>query len=503
MKTLRTILDALAAYTPLRIPAGVDIPLSSLTCDSRKALAGSVFFCIHGANADGHTYAPSAYQNGCRIFFVQRDVDVPGDATVIRVPDTRVAMAEAAAAFYGYPAREMRLIGLTGTKGKTTTALLIRSVLEAAGIPTGYIGTNGITYGDAHFPTVNSTPESLIIHHYLRQMLDVGVRTVVMEVSSQALWMERVHGLDFDTVTFTNLSPDHIGGAEHPSFEHYKESKHRLFTEHHARTVIYNADDPASADMLRGCSATPVGITVAGNTDARWAAHRIAPARSDGHMGVSFTCVRGGQVIADEAFLPLPGAFNVQNALCALAIVCDGYGVPTDVALDALSRAVVPGRFETVTSPAAPGVTFIIDYAHNGVSLASLLDALRDHEPRRLICVFGSVGDRTRGRRTDLAVAAGCRADVCILTSDNPGREDPMDVIRDIDRAFPQGSCPREWVVDREDAVARAVEIALPGDVVVLAGKGHEDHQLVGTERIPYTDSGALAKALAARAATV
>ncbi len=499
MTTLHILLDALSAYTLRRTPHGVDIPLIALTCDSRRATMGSVFFCVVGTHADGHAYAPSAYQNGCRVFFVQHEVDLPDDATVIEIPDTRIAMAEAAATFYGYPAREMKLIGLTGTKGKTTTALLIQSVLEASGIPTGYIGTNGITFCGVHFPTVNSTPESLIIHHYLRQMLDAGVRTVVMEVSSQALWMERVHGLDFDTVLFTNLSRDHIGAGEHASFDHYKACKRKLFTDHHAKTAIYNADDPAAAAMLDGCAANAIGVTTAAADHALWSASHIAVARQSERIGVSFACTRGEETVAEQAFLPLPGHFNVQNALCALAVVCDGCGVTPAAALDALACAVVPGRFETVTDPAAPGAIFVIDYAHNGVSLASILDALRAYHPTRLICLFGSVGDRTMERRTHLAEAAGPRADLCIITSDNPGKENPEKIIREINAAFPSGSCPRELIVDREAAVAYAVRIAEPGDIILLAGKGHEDYQLIGIERVPYTEQEALARGFAAR----
>ncbi len=498
--TLHTILTALPSPAIVQAPSvGEDalrrIAVASLCYDSRKAVKGSVFFCLKGAALDGHTFADAAYRNGCRIFVVQASINLPADATVIRVTNTRQAMALAAAAFYGHPADKLIKIGITGTKGKTTTALLIRAALEAAGIPTGYIGTNGIHFGERHMATANSTPESLIIHEHLRWMVNEGMQAVVMEVSSQGLWMSRVHGLDFDTAIFTNLSRDHIGGVEHPDFDHYKECKHTLFTEHHARTVVYNADDSAAFAMLTDATGHPIGVTTAGASAARWAATDIRPSRRAGRIGVSFVCHHDGVVIAPDAFLPLPGVFNVQNALSTLATVCDGCGIEPSVVLEAMAKIVVPGRFETVTHPALPDITFVIDYAHNGVSLTSILDALRAYTPRRLICLFGSVGERTFERRTDLAVAAGHRADLCILTSDNPGREDPLHILEEINAAFPADSCPRELIIDREAAVAHAVSLSRPGDIVLLAGKGHEDYQLIGIEHIPYTERGALAKA--------
>ena len=482
------------------------LPISGLGCDSRRATEDTVFFCLVGKTSDGHLYAPDAYRNGCRVFVVERPLELPADALQYRVPDTRHALADCAAAFYDHPERRIRLIGLTGTKGKTTTALLIRTLLTDAGIPTGYVGTNGVDYGDLHFHTVNSTPESLDIYRYLRDMVDAGMQACVLEVSSQALWMERTRGLIFDTVLFTNLSRDHIGGVEHPDFDHYRDCKRRLFDSYPYSAVAANTDDPHTAFMTEGVSAPlyTFGLDRAEGDAPLWLGQHIRPAKKQGRIGVSFEVLRGGISPEGEWFLPLPGRFNVQNALAALSVACERFGVSPACAKESLSRAVVAGRFETVTHPAFPDVTFVIDYAHNGVSLTSILEALRVYEPTRLICLFGSVGGRTTERRRDLAEAAAYRADLCILTSDNPGCEHPDEIIDEINAAVPPDACPRMLISDRGDAIARAVKIAKAGDIILLAGKGHEDYQLIGTRRVPYSETDTLKQALeAAAAATV
>ncbi len=485
------------------------VPISALCCDSRVAGAGTLFFCLVGKTSDGHDYAEGAYLAGCRAFVVERPLELGREATQIVVPDSRAALADAAAELYGHPERDMRLIGLTGTKGKTTTALLIRHLLCEAGVPTGYIGTNGVEFGGHHFPTRNSTPESLEIYRYLDAMRREGVETCVMEISSQALWMGRTRGLVFDTTLFTNLSRDHIGGVEHSDLEHYRACKRMLFADYPAAAVVGNAGDPATAFMLAGAEGRvdkptilSFGTSVADGAAGMplWRAHSIRPARSDGRIGVEFECLRDGISLGEPWFLPLPGEFNVQNALAALTVVCERFGVEPARARELLAGASVPGRFETVRHPGVPEVTFVIDYAHNGVSLSSILDALRAYEPKRLIVLFGSVGGRTKERRRDLALAAAERAELCILTSDNPACEPPMDILREIDAAFPAGACPRILEPDRETAIRRAVDMARPGDIILLAGKGHETYQLIGTRHEPFSELEILRDALEERA---
>lgn len=478
-----------------------DIPISAICCDSRKAGVGSLFFCLRGARYDGHAFASAAYRQGARAFVAEEPLpDLPSDAAVVQVTDSRAALADCSAAFYGYPAGQMRIVGITGTKGKTTTACLTAHILNRCGIPCGYIGTNGADFAGVHLPTVNSTPESLEIHRILRRMLDAGVRTCVMEVSSQGLWMERVRGIPFHACLFTNLSPDHIGGAEHPDYAHYRACKKKLFTDFPLRLAVCCADDPEAEFMMQGAAAPVRYFSVLQNQPApdgnppAWRAADIVPALGDGIPGMRFTVISPVETV--PCFLPMPGVFNVSDALGALALCGEGFGVPGRIAPDALADAAVPGRFEIITHPAQPNVTYIIDYAHNGLSLSSVLDTLRSYRPARLICLFGSVGERTTGRRAELALAAAVRADLCILTSDNPGREPPEDIIREIDAAFPQNSCPRLCIPDRAEAVCAAVSMARAGDMILLAGKGHEEYQLIGTARVPFRECDILRSAL-------
>ncbi len=459
--------------------------VETLCSDSRKAAAGSLFICIQGFVSDGHDYAPSAYAQGCRLFLVQRVLTLPEDALQIIAPDTRISQAEAAAVFYGHPERQMDLVALTGTKGKTTTALFLRKILNDAGIPTGYIGTNGIEFDDQRYPTVNSTPDSLLLYQYLREMADAGMQAAVMEVSSQGLKLHRTHGLKFVACGFTNLSPDHIGGNEHPDMADYAACKRRLFTEYPHAFTVCNFDDPATAYMTQNDPARIIGFSTMGHPDAAWGTAVMQSVVRNGIPGMEYALTVRGLTLPHMCFLPQPGEFNVKNALCAMSIAHEAFHIPVETAARYLENATVSGRFETVFHN---HVLYVIDYAHNGVSMASMLDLLQSYHPTRLICLFGSVGERTKERRRELAEAAGHRADLCILTSDNPGREDPEVILAEIDAAFPEGSCPRVIIPDRAQAVAYAVSVAKPGDMLLLAGKGHENYQLIGTKKIPYSD---------------
>ncbi len=471
----------------------VKAEVAAVCVDSRKAKENCLFVCIKGFVSDGHAYAPKAYEQGCRYFLVENVLDLPDDALQILVLDTRIAEAEAAAAFYGHPDREMDVVGLTGTKGKTTTALFLQKILNDAGIPTGYIGTNGISFGDKRYPTANSTPDSLLIYAYLREMADAGMRAAVLEVSSQGLKLHRTHGLSFRVCAFTNLSPDHIGGNEHPDMADYAACKHRLFTDYPHAFTICNADDPTTSIMNSGDRGTIVGFSANPRSRAPWKITAMQGVIRDGIPGMEYAVTRCGETLPRMYFLPQPGTFNVNNALCAIALAYEAFNVPMGMACESLETATVPGRFETVFRD---HVLYVIDYAHNGVSMASMLDLLRGYHPKRLICLFGSVGERTKERRRELAEVAGLRADLCILTSDNPGREDPEAILAEIDAAFPEGSCPRVIIPDRAEAVAYAVENALAGDMILLAGKGHETYQLLGTEKVPYSDMETLLSAL-------
>ncbi len=475
---LKELLQDTAVACPFpELSEGIEI--TSICCDSRKAAAGSLFVCISGAVSDGHDYAPSAYEHGCRVFVVQKAVELPEDALVLLCGDTRIALAQISRCFFGYPSRELKVIGITGTKGKTTTAHMIYHVLNSCGIKAGYIGTNGIMFDGKFFESVNTTPESYDLALYMRKMLDSDVKYLVLEVSSQAVYLERIHGMVFETCLFTNLSPDHIGKNEHPSYEHYRDSKARLFSEHAPKIAIFNADDEAAEYMKSGCKAPVFTYSIVGK--GNFNASDIKLYRDGAKLGVRFTFSAGNEKNLAENFdIPLPGDFNVSNALAAIA-VCISAGIKVQDIAESLSNVTLKGRFETVD--ALPYATFIIDYAHNGVSLRSALTTLRAYGPRRLICVFGSVGGRTRLRRAELGKAAAELCDFCIITSDNPDFEPPEQIIDEIAAEFSDDSCPYIKIPSRREAVLYAVTHAEKGDIILFAGKGHEDYQLICGKR--------------------
>lgn len=475
--------------------------ISDICMDSRKVTPHALFVCIKGYVSDGHKYAKIAYDRGSRVFVVERVLALPQDAYQIVVEDTRLALAQLSCAFYENPAQKMLTIGITGTKGKTTTALFIRHILESAGISTGYIGTNGVIYADHHYATVNSTPESLVLQSHLYDMHQAGVRVVVLEVSSQGLWMHRVGGICFDVCLFTNLAKDHVGQFEHPTIEHYRACKKMLFDNHsHPKTIfVCNQDDPEWTYMVEGKQNKCVTVSTKEQASATYAAYDISSVQSEEGLFVEYRCRMEGKALPFAWHLPLIGQFNVQNALCALAAVHQGLGIPPTKILTSLQQVSVPGRCEVQVFDELPGATFVIDYAHNGVSMAATLDALRAYHPKRLICMFGSVGNRSQARRAELAEAAGSRADFCVVTSDNPGDEDPLEILNEIDKAFPRGSCRRILIPDRTKAVAYVVNHARSGDIILLAGKGHETTQEISGRTVDYNEKMTLIRAVLQR----
>ena len=473
------------SYTEIINRTGIDpdkTEIGDICCDSRKVTDGSVFVCISGSVNDGHDHAWGAYGHGCRVFVIEHKIKLPEDSFVIIVKDTRRALAELSAAFYGYPAKEMTVIGITGTKGKTTSSIMIYNVLLANGIPTGYIGSNGIYFDDKELPTINTTPESIDLHRYMREMLDSGVKTLVMEVSSQALKLARVYGIKFSTCIFTNLSPDHIGEHEHADFDEYKECKHSLFTDYGADYIVYNADDEHSMDVIAGNPCKKASISLSGNSD--FYSKDIEYFRSSGCVGVEFTCVCRDEEL--RLSVPFPGEFSIYNALTAMA-VCTELGLSAADVAAALANIRVKGRFETYELP--NGAMAVIDYAHNGVSLKAALQALRIYDPKRLICLFGSVGGRTKIRRAELGLVASRDADFCILTSDNPDNESPLAIISEIAVYFTSGTCPYIAIPDRREAIEYALTNSEKGDIILLAGKGHETYQIIKGKRERFSET--------------
>ena len=475
--------------------------IAEIVCDSRRASENRLFVAIRGAAADGHDYLLSSYRAGCRVFAVTHFCDaLPTDALQLRYEDTRAALALLAAAFYRHPTDHLRVVGVTGTKGKTTTCLLTYAMLTACNIPVGYIGTNGVLYRDHQETTANTTPESLILQRIARDMVDHGVEVLLLEVSSQALIQHRVDGISFDTVVYTNLYRDHIGASEHPDMNAYKAAKRRLFAEYPSKTVILNADDPHAGDMIHGANEEKCLLWYSGEgrASATLRAHSVTPTMTaGGEPGITF--LLGGLGMKEARVdLPLAGKYNVGNALAATAI-CHALGIDVYSAVASLASAHIPGRCETITCQGGPHI--LIDYAHNEKSLSELLVTMRDYLQRdgRLIVLFGSVGERTRERRAAMGAVASEYADLCILTSDNPGAEEPMEIIREIRRGFVKDT-PCLMIPDREEAICTAVSLLHAHDILILAGKGHESYQLIGKEKIPFSEREIVLRALSAGA---
>lgn len=466
----------------------LDTEITHICSDSRKAHKGCIFVCVSGAQYDGHDFALNAYEKGARIIIAQKHIDgLPYGTVLITVDDSRKALALLMGEFYAHPDRDMHIVGITGTKGKTSVALLIKHVLDTLGFSSGYIGTNGIIFADQNYNTYNTTPEAAVIYENLVKMRDNNVKYVIIEVSSQALWQERVYGIKFDTCIFTNISADHIGGIEHPSFEHYMNCKAKLFTEYGAKNIIYNADETQFGSVFKACKSAilhPYSL----RSGIGLYAKDLTPFRGDGILGTEFDCVRSSDFVG-RVYITTPGEFSVYNALAVLAF-CDSIGISCELASKALESARIRGRFETFRSTSKPNVTFVIDYAHNQASLFSVLSTLKSYPHRRIITVFGSVGGRTYGRRAELGRVAAELSDLSILTADNPDHEPVSRITSDIKQAFiechKEGSCIE--IYDRKEAIQTAFDMAEDGDIVLLAGKGHENYQLVSGERLAFSE---------------
>ncbi len=472
--------DLLAKIDYECIRGTLDVEVTDIIYDSRKVVPGSMFVCIPGAVADGHKFAGAAVEAGACVLLVEKEIELPveADVTVIMVPDTHYAMAFVSAAFFGYPAEEMKTIGITGTKGKTTTTYLVKSILENAGRKVGLIGTIEIIIGDKHIHADHTTPESYLIQKYFRQMADAGCDTVVMEVSSQGLMLHRTQGFVFDFGIFTNLEPDHIGKGEHKDFADYLHCKGLLFRQ--CRIGIVNKDDAYWKDVTQGhtCSLETYGI----DSEADLRARNITFLKEAGNLGMGFE-VAG--LLHYPVRIATPGKFSVYNALTAIAI-CRHFGVEEEAVRRALLKAKVKGRIEPVK--VSDDFTLIIDYAHNAMALKSLLTTLRAYEPHRLVCLFGCGGNRAKSRRYEMGEASGNLADLTIITSDNPRNEEPQAIINDIKMGIGRTDGKYVEICDRKEAIAYAIDHGEPGDIIVLAGKGHEDYQEICGVKYPMDE---------------
>lgn len=475
MEKLKNLLERLD-YTVVQ--GEIEIEITELVYDSRKVSKGCLFVCIKGTVSDGHVYIKEAAEKGAAAVLVQEEVEAPESLTVIKVKDTRYGLALTSAAWFRHPAEKLKVIGVTGTKGKTTTTYMVKSILEQAGYKVGLIGTIEAVIGDRVIPANNTTPESYIVQDYFHQMLEAGCQCVVMEVSSQGLMMHRTAGFTFEMGIFTNIEPDHIGPNEHASFEEYLACKGLLFRQ--CRTGIINVDDEHWEQVIKGhtCELETFGFSP--GADLR--AENTHLLNRPGYLGVAYQA-RG--LVNMEVEIDVPGRFSVYNSLTAIAI-CRHFQVTEENMKMALKTAKVKGRIEMI--PVSDEFTLMIDYAHNAMSLESLLGTLKEYEPKRLVCLFGCGGNRSKLRRYEMGEVSGRLADLTIITSDNPRFEEPQDIIDDIKVGMAKTSGDFVEIPDRKEAIRYAIAHGQPGDIIVLAGKGHEDYQEIKGQKYPMDE---------------
>ncbi len=469
--------------------------VSAVVLDSRRAEPGCLFVCIEGAVSDGHRFAPDVAKAGAAVIVIQHpleetegfadkeasEVGIPEDVVIIRVPDSRYALACISAAWFGHPAKELTTIGITGTKGKTTTTYMVKSILERTGHKVGLIGTIEATWGDKTYPAANTTPESYTIQKYFREMADDGCDCVVMEASSQGFMLHRTAGFTFDYGIFTNIERDHIGPNEHRDFEHYLECKKMLLKQ--CRVGIVNRDDPHFDQIVEGAACEIETYGIADPADHAKAGGSQAAPQADlraedmrlvsgpGYLGIAYH-VKGLMDFPVE--IDIPGKFSVYNSLTAIAI-CRHFNVAPEDIIAALKDIRVKGRVELIK--VSDDFTLMIDYAHNAMALESLLTTLREYHPHRLVTLFGCGGNRSRERRFEMGEVSGNLADLTIITSDNPRNEDPQAIIDDIKTGMKKTDGKYVEIIDRKEAIRYAIQHGEPGDIIICAGKGHETYQ--------------------------
>ena len=462
------------------------IEITELVNDSRKVVDGSVFVCISGAVWDGHAYVKDVAEKGAIAVIVEKEVDAPEGLTVIKVADTRYALALTSAAYFGYPADKLKVIGITGTKGKTTTTYMVKSILEGVGHKVGLIGTIEAIIGDKVIPAANTTPESFTIHKYFAEMVEAGCDSVVMEVSSQGLMLHRTAGIPFEIGIFTNLGEDHIGPNEHKDFDDYKYCKGLLFKQ--CKLGIANVDDKWFEDVFMGATCKTETFGFSEKADLR--AVNVEHVSRPGYLGMKFD-VKG--LMDFNVEIDIPGEFSVYNSLTAIA-VCRHFDVPVENIKAAIKVAKVKGRIEMVK--VSDDFTLMIDYAHNAMSLASLLNTLRDYNPGRIVTIFGCGGNRSRSRRFEMGETSGNLSDFTIITSDNPRFEEPQDIVNDIITGIEKTEGEYVAIIDRKEAIRYAIENGRTGDVIILAGKGHETYQEIKGVKYDMDDRVLIAEVL-------
>lgn len=452
--------------------------ITDVVYDTRKMIPGAAFVCIKGAKLDSHTLAGQAAAEGALALVVDHPVEAPAGVTVVQVENTRIALAEMAAAYFGHPADALKTIGVTGTKGKTTTSYMIKSILEQAGHKTGLIGSIGALIGDEEVKTINTTPESYETQKLFRRMADAGCEFVVMEVSSQGLMLHRTAGFLFDVGIFLNISRDHISPWEHQSLEEYLHCKSLLFRQ--CRLGIVNCDDEKYEKIIEGhtCRVETFGFSEKAGTRAT-SYHTV---REGDCMGVGYTA-RG--ILNMAITVGSPGKFSVYDSLAA-ACACSHFGVSAEAINRGVGRVKIRGRVETV--PISAPYTVILDFAHDGIGIENLINAVRQYDPNRIIAVFGSDGNRTKIRRADAGELLGNMADFTIVTSNSPRFEDLEEINADIKVGLDRTQGKYVVIPDRRTAIKHAMAMAQKDDMILLIGKGHWDYEEIRGVKYPFDE---------------
>jgi len=451
----------------------IDIDIKEVQYDSRKVKAGDLFICIEGYKVDGHKYIQNAINNGAVAIVCQRKIEEGLNCTVLQVEDSRKSMAISAANYYGNPSKSMKIIGITGTNGKTTSAFMMKAILEEQGHKVGLIGTIANYIGKEKIHTERTTPESLELHELFKKMVEAGVGYCVMEVSSHSLYLDRVYGIEFCESIFTNLTQDHLDF--HKTFENYFNAKLKLFE--FSKNSVFNTDDSYGKKAYNLIKSSKLSYGLNSSADVR---------ASDIKMhsrGNEFTLEY--KETSFEIELNIPGKYNVYNALGCIA-VCIHQGIEIAAIKLGLQKVQVLGRCELVLNDYNLGFEIILDYAHTPDALENILKTVREFTKGKLICVFGCGGDRDKTKRAIMGKIGTDLSDISIITSDNPRTEDPTQIINDVVKGIEKQGF--EIVEDRTTAIGRAIEIASIGDVIVIAGKGHEDYQVLKNKTIHFDE---------------
>ena len=460
------------------IKGNLNIEINDICYNSKNVKNNDGFIALIGHNMDGHNYISDAIEKGATVIFVEKDIDLKDDVTIIKLNDTRRDLALLSANLFENPSKKLKMIGITGTKGKTTTTWMIKRILEEDNKTVGVIGTMGVFIKNKHYDLVNTTPESYDIHKYLKEMVDNNIEYAVMEVSSQALKLGRVDGITFDYGVFTNLTHDHIGDGEHASMEEYIECKSLLFKQ--SRHGIFNIDDKNYKKMTNNCICDI--HTFGYDKKADLYCDKVELLREKDLIGINMT-IEG--IVCDTFKINTPGKFSAYNAMCAI-LTTYLIGCSIDSMKKALINISVKGRVEPVKI--SDKFNLLIDYAHNGVSMESILTTIREYNPRRIVTIFGCGGNRSKDRRYEMGEVSGKLADLSIITADNSRYEDVNDIINDILIGMHKTNGKYITIPDRKEAIKYSIENAHEGDIILLLGKGHEDYQEINGVRRPFDE---------------